>query len=103
MLKLPVRLLVAVAFCTSIYATSPGTVVLAGDEWEFLNEGIAAQPASSMQLIRNLTGMFGGPGKVLGYGTNPCLTGTSLAAEMQVAGNSYTVSSSIPFTLESLL
>jgi hypothetical protein len=73
------------------------------DEWTTSNVGFAQAPDAA-QFVRNLANWFTGgtPGNFLAYSTSFSLTESQLAATMTAAGHTWTVSTSISITLETL-
>ena len=74
------------------------------DEWTLTNHGFSAAPQAA-QYMENLCNWFtgGGPGNFLAYSGNFGLNGSTLKNVMANLGHSYTVSTSVPFTVENLL
>ena len=75
------------------------------DEWTLTDHGFAAAPDAA-RYIENLcnwfTGTDGEPGNFLAYSSNFGLAGAKLAQRMAQLGHTYTVSTSLPFTVETL-
>ena len=73
------------------------------DEWSLTDYGFSQAPATP-QYVANVCDWFtgGGHGKFLAYSTNFGLAGAVLAQQMADLGHEWTVSTSLPFTLETL-
>jgi hypothetical protein len=82
-----------------------GKVVANNDEWTFTDFGFSQNSTSATQFIRNVANYFtgGNPGKFLAYSENFGLAGTQLANAVTSGGHTWTVSTSVPFTLANLL
>ncbi|RJQ14728.1 MAG: PEP-CTERM sorting domain-containing protein [Nitrospiraceae bacterium] len=93
---------VAVLFCLSINAHA-GKIVLANDEWTLSNSGFFS-PNDPGVFATNVGSWFtgGSTGNFLAYSSNFGLTQSSLANAMTSAGNAWTVSTAVPFTLATL-
>lgn len=80
-----------------------GKVIVANDEWALSNAGFANQAATS-QFARNIAMDFarGELGSFLVYSNNFGLNGATLADAFTRDGHSWTVSTNIPFTLDTL-
>ena len=74
------------------------------DEWTLTNTGFNAAPDTT-QYIANVTEWFtgGGAGNFLAYSNNFGLNGSTLAATMNNLGHTWTVSTTVPFTVANLL
>ncbi len=81
-----------------------GKIVVANDEWTLSNTGFTA-PSDSARFAVNVASFFtgGSPGSFLVYSSNFGLTQSSLRVAMEGAGHTWTVNSSLPFTLNTLL
>jgi hypothetical protein len=85
-------------------------IILNHDEWTLTEQGFAASPYAG-QFARNIANWFTGgrPGKFLAYtktvpgSVDFAYTGPSLRAAMETAGHTWVTSSTVPFTLETLL
>jgi len=85
-------------------SSGPGKILVSSDEWTLSNDGFS--PAlDAGQFARNIAAWFTGgqPGTFLGYSNGYGLTGTQLASALTSAGHSWTVSTTIDFSLPSLL
>ena len=82
-----------------------GKIIVAHDEWPLTDFGFGNAPEDANQFVENVTDFFssGEKGKFLGYSNNFSITGTRLAEAFSQAGHSWTVSTSVPFNLETLL
>ena len=86
-------------------ATIPGTIIVNNDEWTFTEIGFDALPTDTTQFALNVANWFtnGNLGNFLVYSNNFGLTSTKLASIMTGAGHSWTVTTSVDFTLANLL
>jgi hypothetical protein len=82
----------------------PGKILVTHDEWAPSDAGFAAAPDAAKYAV-NLAAWFTGgrPGKFLVYSTNWSLTEPRLAQAMTTAGHSWTVNTSMEFTVTNLL
>lgn len=81
-----------------------GRIVVANDEWTLSNTGFVA-PNDPGTFATNVTSWFNGgnPGSFLAYSNNFGLTQSGLSNAITGAGNSWTVSTAVPFNLATLL
>lgn len=96
-----VALLIGVSLGATAHA---GKIVLANDEWTLSNTGFSG-PNDPGTFATNVTSWFnsGAAGSYLAYSTNFGLAESSLASAITGAGNAWTVSTAMPFTLANLL
>lgn len=82
----------------------PGKIFVSHDEWVFSDYAFGVAPDTGRSAV-NLAAWFteGRNGRFLAYSSNFGLTGAALAATMQAAGHSWTVSTAVPVTVTSLL
>jgi choice-of-anchor A domain-containing protein len=80
-----------------------GRIVVNHDEWTFTNTGFS-RTGNAAVFARNVAHWFTGgrPGRFLAYSTNFGLRESTLAATLTSAGHSWSVSTSVPFTLSTL-
>src|SRR5215510_10072791 len=92
---------IGLSFCPSALA---GKVVVSGDDQTFRSAGFVA-PNDGAQFAQNVAAFFTGgeSGNFLVYSDNAALTGSELAAAMQSAGHTWTVSTAVTFDLPTLL
>ena len=91
---------------TPVSAISPsGKIIVNHDEWTFSNGGFDAYPTDTNNFALNVANSFtcGKPGNFLVYSTNFGLTQSTLASTMTGAGHTWTVSTSVDFSLPNLL
>jgi hypothetical protein len=83
----------------------PGKIFVAHDEWAISDYGYQMARASAQQLTLNIARFFTGgrPGRFLSYSNFYGLIGFEIAATMTAAGHSWTVDTTVPFTLATLL
>jgi uncharacterized membrane protein len=84
--------------------TAPrGKIFVANDEYPLDDSAFSSAPDTA-QFVKNLVNFFTGgqPGSFLAYSDNHGLTGSRLATAMQNDGITWTVSTSVPFTLANL-
>jgi hypothetical protein len=83
---------------------APGKIFVSHDEFVFTDLAFASSP-DAKRLALNVAAWFTGgrPGRFLAYSTNWGLTEPALAAAMTAAGHRWTVSTSVEFTLDTLL
>jgi hypothetical protein len=81
-----------------------GKIVVAHDEWTLSNTGFASAP-DARQFALNVASWFtgGAPGNFLVYSANFGLTESQLASTMNGAGHTWTVSTTVDFSLPNLL
>ena len=84
-------------------STIGGRVVVANDEWITTDLGFSVAPDTT-RFVKNVARFFtnGRPGKFLAYADNHGYTGAQIAAALRDDGHEWTVSTSVPFTLEQL-
>jgi hypothetical protein len=80
-----------------------GRIIVNGDEWVLTNDQFSKTP-NSKQFALNVAAYFmqGKLGNFLAYTNNWGLAGSLLASAMRGAGHTWTVSSSLPFTFDTL-
>ena len=90
---------------TSFSSSEAGSIVVNNDEWTLSNLGFSQQPVNTPQFAINVASFFtgGGPGNFLVYSSNFGLVGSSLQSTMTGAGHTWTINTSLPFTLANLL
>lgn len=93
--------------CTVLLAvnrSNAGKVVVSNDDQTFNPLGFLA-PNDAERFATNIGEFFSGgqPGNLLAYSNHPGLTGTELAVAMTSAGHTWTVSTSLPFDVPTLL
>ena len=79
----------------------PGKIFVSTDEWVMSDPVFTDETA---QFVLNLASWFtrGRPGHFLAYSTNFGLTGAQVAQTLRTAGHTWTVTTSVDFTLETL-
>lgn len=79
----------------------PGKIFVSNDEWA-MSDPVYTEESAHFAL--NLASWFtrGRPGHFLAYSSNFGLTGVQLANTLRAAGHSWTVTTSVDFTLETL-
>jgi hypothetical protein len=83
----------------------PGKIFVGHDEWALTDWGFQKTPNDSRQLALNVAAWFTGgrAGRFLVYSTNAGLREDRLGSTMRGAGHTWTVSKSVPFTLQTLV
>lgn len=103
---------IVLAACCSIATLSPalvspakaGHIVASNDDWVFSDWGFQLSPDAGT-FAQNIASWFAGgeAGSFLVYSNHFGLTGTSLANSMTSAGHGWTIDTSIPFNLSTLM
>lgn len=95
---------IRVAGRTDLALTPGGKIIVAHDEWVLSDAGFNLAFNGAAQFAQNVANFFTGdqPGSFLVYSDNFSLVGSQLAAVMQDAGHTWTVSTAVPFTLATL-
>src|SRR5947209_301702 len=101
---------------TSTSTAQAGLIVVNSDAWTLSQTGFDAAPLSTTNFVLNMANAFSpnGAGNFLGFSYDPSLTGvcclggfgaagTSLRDTFVSAGDTWTISTAVPFTLQSLL
>jgi RHS repeat-associated protein len=80
-----------------------GKILVNHDEWTFTSAGFQ-NALDTDRFLRNVTRWFAGgrPGRFLAYSSNFSYTNPEIAAAMAAAGHSWTVSTTLPFTVATL-
>ncbi|WP_224371227.1 choice-of-anchor A family protein [Hyalangium versicolor] len=88
----------------SLSGASVGRIVVSHDEWTLSNTGFNQNP-NTAAFARNVASWLGtaGTGRFLVYSNNFGLRESTLAAVMTGAGYTWTATTSVPFTLSTLL
>jgi hypothetical protein len=92
-------------YVPAIVTPWPGKIFVAHDEWAVSDYGFQLTRPSARQLALNLASWFTGgrPGRFLVYSGFYGLVGQEIAAIMAEAGHRWTVDTTVPFTLATLL
>jgi hypothetical protein len=95
----------SVIYVPAVDTPWPGKIFVAHDEWAISDYGYQLTRTSATGLTLNVARFFTGgrPGRFLAYSDFYGLVGHEIAATMTAAGHAWTVDTTVPFTLDTLL